>query len=262
LLGLIVALIVSYPVRLVLSDPRWAFLVHLLIFGLCGYGGMRVALLKRADFRTAFGRLNGQEAGPQPLVKYLDTSAIIDGRFIELRRAGVLEGKLRVPRFVLAELQTLADSADETKRARGKRGLDLLETVAGGEHGPEVFLADYPEIPDVDSKLLRLANDSGGVVVTVDGNLTKVAHVQGVHAVNINEIAAAMRPTHLPGEPLRLTIVREGKEAEQGVGYLEDGTMVVVAGGREHVGEETETEVTSVLQTSVGRMVFARVRTS
>jgi uncharacterized protein YacL len=263
LLGLVVALIVSYPVRLVLNDPRWTFLILLLVFGLCGYGGMRVALLKRHDFRIAFGRLNGEaDDSPQPLVKYLDTSAVIDGRFVELRRAGLLEGPLRVPRFVLAELQTLADSADETKRARGKRGLDLLETVVGAETGPEIFQVDYPEIPDVDSKLLRLAHDAAAVVVTVDGNLTKVARVQGIRALNINEVAAAMRPAFLPGESFHLTIVREGKEAEQGVGYLEDGTMVVVADGKRHIGQDAEIEVTSVLQTNVGRMVFARVRAS
>jgi uncharacterized protein YacL len=169
---------------------------------------------------------------------------------------------VRVPRFVLAELQTLADSADDTKRGRGKRGLDLLETIVGAEVGPEIMHIDYPEIPDVDSKLMRLVQDAGGALVTVDGNLAKVARVQGLHVLNINEVAAAMRPAYLPGESLRLMIVREGKEADQGVGYLEDGTMVVVADARRRVGEETEAEVTSVLQTSVGRMVFAKVRAS
>lgn len=263
LIGLIVALIVTYPVRLVMKDPVATFLVLMLIFGMCGYGGMRIALLKRRDFRLAFGRLNAEDhASAQMLAKYLDTSAVIDGRFVELRRAGLLEGPLRVPRFVLGELQTLADSADDTKRARGKRGLDLLETVTGGELGPEVFQVDYAEIPDVDSKLLRLVRDAGGAVVTVDSNLTKVARVQGLAAVNLNEIASAMRPAYLPGESLKLMIVREGKEAEQGVGYLEDGTMVVVADGKRRIGEETDAEVTSVLQTAVGRMVFARVRAS
>lgn len=260
LLGLLVALIVSYPVRLVVTDSGWMFLAMLVIFGGCGYTGVRLALVKRRDFRLAFNGLNASEHEiPEPLVKYLDTSVVIDGRFLELRRAGLLEGVMRVPRFVLAELQTLADSADDTKRARGKRGLDLLETVAGGDLGPEVFQVDYPELPDVDSKLVRLVNDAGGVLVTVDANLTKVARVQGLRAINLNEVAAAMRPAYLPGESLHLTIVREGKEPEQGVGYLEDGTMVVVADGKAHIGEETETLVTSVLQTSVGRMVFAKV---
>ncbi len=263
LLGLVFALIVTYPVRVVLKDAVVTFLVLLLIFGLSGYGGMRIALLKRRDFRMAFGKLNAEDApAPQLVVKYLDTSAVIDGRFVELRRAGLLEGTLRVPRFVLSELQTLADSADEMKRARGKRGLDLLETLVDGESGPDVFQIDYPDIPDVDSKLLRLVRDAGGALVTVDSNLSKVARVQGLSSININEVAAAMRPAYLPGETLRLVIVREGKEPEQGVGYLEDGTMVVVADGKRHIGEETDAEVTSVLQTAVGRMVFARVRST
>jgi uncharacterized protein YacL len=263
LLGLVFALIVTYPVRVVLKEAVVTFLVLLLIFGLSGYGGMRIALLKRRDFRMAFGKLNAEDApAPQLVVKYLDTSAVIDGRFVELRRAGLLEGTLRVPRFVLSELQTLADSADETKRARGKRGLDLLETLVDGESGPDVFQIDYPDIPDVDSKLLRLVRDAGGALVTVDSNLSKVARVQGLSSININEVAAAMRPAYLPGETLRLVIVREGKEPEQGVGYLEDGTMVVVADGKRHIGEEADAEVTSVLQTAVGRMVFARVRSA
>lgn len=262
-LGLVVALLVTYPLRLVIHDPVWAFLVMVLIFGLCGYGGIHVALLKSRSFAIAFGQLNAHDdVSVQPLVKYLDTSAVIDGRFVELRRAGLLEGTIRVPKFVLAELQTLADSADETKRARGKRGLDLLETVVGAEVGPEVMYVDFPEIPDVDSKLVRLVRDAGGALVTVDGNLAKVARVQGLQVLNINEVAAAMRPAYLPGETLRLTIVREGKEPDQGVGYLEDGTMVVVADAKSRVGEETDAEVTSVLQTSVGRMVFAKVRAS
>jgi uncharacterized protein YacL len=260
LVGLLVALIISNPLRVVLKDTAWAFLALLLLFGLCAYAGIRLALLKRRDFRAAFSRLNSDSAQRlEPIMKYLDTSAIIDGRFIGLRHAGLLEGTLRVPGFVLAELQTLADSADETKRARGKRGLDLLETVASSD-GVEVFEADYPEIADVDGKLVRLVRDAGGTVVTVDANLTKVARVQGLHVLNPNEVAAALRPAYLPGETLRLAVSKEGKEPDQGVGYLEDGTMVVVAEGRPHVGTEVETVVSSVLQTSVGRMVFAKVK--
>jgi uncharacterized protein YacL len=263
LVGLLVALIISYPFRLVLKDTIWAFLVLLLLFGMCAYAGIRLALLKRGDFRAAFKRLNADpNAVVELTVKYLDTSAIIDGRFIGLRHAGLLEGVVRVPRFVLVELQTLADSADETKRARGKRGLDLLETAAGGRGGIEVFEADYPELPDVDSKLARLVRDAGGAIVTVDANLTKVARVQGLRVLNINETAAAMRPAFLPGDTLRLAVTKAGKEPEQGVGYLEDGTMVVIADGRGHVGREVETVVSSVLQTSVGRMVFAKVKTA
>ncbi len=191
-------------------------------------------------------------------MKFLDTSAIIDGRFLDLVDLGLLEGELRVPRFVLVELQTLADSADDTKRARGRRGLDLLTRARSADEPIEMFETDYPDIPDVDGKLLRLASDAEGAVLTVDYNLSKVAEVRGIAVINLNDVAAALKPAYLPGESLRLTIVREGKEPEQGVGYLEDGTMVVVQSGREHIGSIVDSEVTSVLQTSGGRMIFAK----
>ena len=167
---------------------------------------------------------------------------------------------MRVPGFVLAELQTLSDSADDTRRARGRRGLDLLATLRAGDRPVEVFDADYPEIPDVDTKLVQLAKDIGAQVVTVDYNLSQVARVQGVCVLNVNDLAAALRPNHLPGETMRIHVVREGKESDQGVGYLEDGTMVVVQSGRALIGEDVDTVVTSVLQTSGGRMIFARPR--
>ncbi|MBE0417843.1 MAG: hypothetical protein IBX63_08750, partial [Coriobacteriia bacterium] len=170
-----------------------------------------------------------------------------------------VEGDLRVPRFVLGELHILSDSADDTRRARGRRGLDLLSRLRDEDsRRVEVFEADYPDIPDVDNKLLRLAAETGATVLTVDHNLTSVARVRGVAVLNLNEVASAMRPNHLPGERIRLRIAKEGKEQAQGVGYLEDGTMVVVADGRDHVGGEADVEVTSVLQTSAGRMIFSR----
>jgi uncharacterized protein YacL len=259
--GLLVALLVSTPLRLV-QDSGWAFLVMVLVYGLCAYAGIQVALLRRHEFGRVFGRLGATASVIALPAKYLDTSAVIDGRFLELERAGFLEGPVRVPTFVLSELHTLADSADELKRARGRLGLDLLASIGGSDEAVEVFEADYPAETSVDSKLVRLAKDSGGAIVTVDANLTKVARVQGARVLNINESAAGMRPAFLPGESMRLVITKEGKEPDQGVGYLEDGTMVVVAGGHEHVGDETEAVVTSVLQTSVGRMVFARLKTT
>jgi uncharacterized protein YacL len=266
LVGLLFALMLAYPFRLLLKDSLWSFLVTLLLFGMCGYAGMRLALLKREEVRRAFGRINAEQTVPlvaeERPAKLLDTSAVIDGRFVDLRRTGLLEGPLRVPRFVLSELHTLSDSADEIKRARGRRGLDLLETLNADEHAVEVFETDYPELPDVDAKLVRLARDTGGTIVTVDANLTKVARVQSRRVLNVNEIAAALRPAFLPGESLTLVIAKRGKEPEQGVGYLEDGTMVVVADGHHMIGEEAETVVTSVLQTAVGRMVFARLKAS
>ncbi|MFA5843778.1 MAG: TRAM domain-containing protein [Coriobacteriia bacterium] len=265
--GLVVALMLSYPLRML--RPQWvSFLSIVLLYGLLCYAGVRVALIKRIEVNHALGKLNAGAGGDLPgssdvaLPKILDTSAVIDGRFAELRRTGFLEGRLRVPGFVLAELQTLADSADDERRARGRRGLDLLATARSGTMSVDVFDADYPDVPDVDGKLLRLAKDGGGAIVTVDFNLTKVARVQGLPVLNLNELALALKPSHLPGEVLRVTIAKEGKEPGQGVGYLPDGTMVVVAGGHDHVGSDVDAEVTSVLQTSAGRMVFSKVRPS
>jgi uncharacterized protein YacL len=160
------------------------------------------------------------------------------------------------------ELQTLADSADDARRARGRRGLDLLTSLASGEAGVLVMEADWPEIPTVDAKLVRLALATGGTIVTVDYNLTKVARVENAAVFNVNEAAEALRPVLLPGDALHIGIVKEGKEPGQGVGYLGDGTMVVVADGSGALGTDVDAEVTSVLQTSAGRMVFARLAVS
>jgi uncharacterized protein YacL len=257
LVGLLVALITSTPIRGI--EPAWIAISGTgTMFVVLGYYGARIAMAKRRDFARLFPRLSERAEGEGRAAKLLDTSAIIDGRFAELARAGFLSGELRVPGFVLAELQTLADSADDGKRARGRRGLDLLATLSSGPHASRVFDTDYPEIAEVDAKLIRLARDLQAELVTVDYNLSQVARVQGVTVLNVNELAAALRPNHLPGEQIRVSIMREGKEADQGVGYLEDGTMVVVQSGRAHVGQEIDTIVTSVLQTSAGRMVFAR----
>jgi uncharacterized protein YacL len=258
LVGLVVALITSQPIRDV--QPGWiAIGGTVTLFVILGYYGVRVAMIKRREFARLLPRL-GDPSGEQVAApcKILDTSAVIDGRFAVLLRTGFLDGSLRVPGFVLAELQTLADSADDGKRARGRRGLDLLATLNGVSNTIQVFEADYPEMPEVDAKLVRLARDLGAELVTVDYNLAQVARVQSVKVLNINELAAALRPSHLPGEQMRISVLREGKEADQGVGYLEDGTMVVVQNGRAHIGSELDTVVTSVLQTSAGRMVFAR----
>lgn len=255
--GLGMALIVSVPIRL-LEPSSVALGGSIAAFVVLGYGGVRIVMLKRRDFARLFPKLADVQAPTSAGVKILDTSAVIDGRFAELMRAGFVTGQVRVPGFVLAELQTLSDSADDLKRARGRRGLDLLATLRTGDRAVDVFDADYPEIPAVDGKLVQLARDAGAQLVTVDYNLTQVARVQGADVLNLNEVVAALRPTHLPGEPLRIHVSREGKESDQGVGYLEDGTMVVVQGGRDLIGREIETTVTSVLQTSGGRMVFVR----
>ncbi len=259
LIGLLVAFLAFQPLRLV--RPTWlAFVASALFFLVASYTGVRVAMVKRREFAAAFPRLTAHDVSGtrSGVTKYLDTSAVIDGRFAELVDLGILEGDIRVPRFVLGELQTLADSADDIKRARGRRGLDLLTRLQAEGSGVESFEVDYPEIPDVDGKLMKLAADTSGMMITVDYNLSKVAAIRGIGHLNLNDLATVLRPAFLPGEGLRLEIVRVGKESGQGVGYLEDGTMVVVQDGSDHVGSLTDAEVTSVLQTSAGRMIFAR----
>lgn len=259
LIGLVIAWLGSQPLRLV--EPTWVAIVStVLLYLFAASTGVRVALMKRDDVTRAFPRLTEARGGmlvpARPMI-LLDTSAVIDGRFAELVRLGLLDGDVRVPRFVLAELQTLADSADEIKRSRGRRGLDLLTRIQA-EENVTLLEVDYPALPGVDDKLLALAQDASAAIVTVDFNLSKVGEVRDLPIINLNEIAAALKPAYLPGEALEVKIVRIGKEADQGVGYLEDGTMIVVHDGAAHVGEDAVTEVTSVLQTSAGRMIFAK----
>lgn len=260
LVGLLVAFLISSAIFSYIERPKWLGLVAtILLYVFCSYAAMSLFMLPGRDIALHLGIAGSAPVATRP-PKLLDTSAIIDGRFAGLARSGLLDGPLRVPRFVLVELQTLADSADDTRRARGRRGLDLLTTLASGDDSVQVLEADFPEVPTVDAKLVRLGLATGGSVVTVDYNLTKVARVEGVHVINVNEAAEALRPVLLPGDDLHIAVAKEGKEKGQGVGYLEDGTMVVVADGDGAIGSEADVEVTSVLQTSAGRMIFARLK--
>ncbi|MGV2829518.1 PIN domain-containing protein [Myxosarcina sp. GI1(2024)] len=191
--------------------------------------------------------------------KIVDTSCIIDGRIEELLKTGFLEGQILIPRFVLQELQNLADASSSQKRIRGRRGLDILNQMQ--EQFPDritIGNVDFEEIDTVDAKLVHLAQDIGATLLTNDYNLSKVANLQKVSILNVNDLARSLRPIYLPGDSLELKILKEGKEPEQGIGYLEDGTMVVVEEGNEYVGGEIEVTVTSSLQTSAGRMIFAK----
>jgi len=191
----------------------------------------------------------------------LDTSVIIDGRIFDICKTGIVEGTLVIPGFVLQELRHVADSADSLKRNRGRRGLDILNKIQKELDVPvKVDERDYEDMAEVDAKLLRLAAELNGVVVTNDYNLNKVAAVQGVLVLNINELANAVKPVVLPGEEMVVTILKDGKEAGQGVAYLDDGTMIVVDGGRRYMNETVEVTVTSVLQTAAGRMIFAKLK--
>jgi len=193
--------------------------------------------------------------------KILDTSVIIDGRIADLCEIGFLEGTLLIPQFVLVELQQIADSSSPNKRTRGKRGLDIVNKLQSRNNiSLKIIDDDFPDIKEVDGKLLQLAKKMGAKIVTNDHNLKKVAKIQDVKVLNINELATALKPIILPGENLKIVIVKEGENPEQGVGYLEDGTMVVVEGGKRYIGKETEVVVTSVIQTTTGKMIFTEVK--
>ena len=192
--------------------------------------------------------------------KLLDTSVIIDGRISDILKTGFLEGNLVIPHFVLDELQRLSDSSDNLKRAKGRRGLDLIHELQDMT-GHVVIVRDleYDAFQDVDSKLIALAKDTGSAVVTNDFNLNKVASIQGIRVLNINDLANAVKPVVIPGEEMTAYLLREGKESGQAIAYLQDGTMIVVEGGRKYIGNKIRVAVTSVLQTSAVRMIFAKV---
>jgi uncharacterized protein YacL len=191
--------------------------------------------------------------------KILDTSVIIDGRIADICDTAFIGGTLVIPQFVLKELQLVADSPDGIKRQRGRRGLEVLDHIQRSSQVPAIISEiDFPEIKDVDSKLIELAKQLDAKIITNDFNLNKVAQLQGLHVLNINELANALKPVVLPGETIKVFILKEGKEKDQGVAYLDDGTMVVVDNSRKMIGQNIDVTVTSVLQTTVGKMIFGR----
>lgn len=237
--------------------------------------GAKVALRKHQDIVGFFDRsLPSLKGAVKPAAvkdaydsdrfysdnKLLDTSVIIDGRIGDILKTGFLEGFIIVPKFVIGELQTLADSADSLKRGKGRRGLDLLHEIQM-ENPERVFVddTDYPELEGVDAKLVKLAQQKQWIIVTNDFNLNKVAEIQGIDVLNINDLANAVKQVVVPGESINVFLLREGKEAGQAIAYFDDGTMIVVDNGRRFIGSSVLAEVTSVLQTSAGRMVFAKV---
>lgn len=260
--GFVLSLSLAWPVLLfpgrMVTLPL-AVLVALVLTA----AGARLGRARGGDllrFVGAAGRWRVSSPAHGAGVKLVDSAALIDGRVLDVCRAGFIEGTLVVPRFVLAEVQGLADAGDELRRARGKRGLDVL---AGLQRSAGIALEvpedDYPELNGVDAKLLAMCRDLGAALVTVDSNLGRVAEVQGIHVLNLHRLADTLRPPVVAGELLEVRVTRPGKEAGQGVGHLEDGTMVVIEGAREHLGEQVRAEVSSILSTPNGRMVFARV---
>lgn len=261
-IGLITGLIVAFLVSTLVArlKVQWVVLViDAILYIAFGYLGWSAMSGRRGH--VSLPVLGEQKKGGAARPKLLDTSVIIDGRIADICDTGIIEGEVIVPSFVLRELQHIADSSDGMKRSRGRRGLDMLKAMQDKKSVPiSVVSTDYKDIDEVDAKLIMLASELGGVVVTNDYNLNKVAAVREVPVLNINELANALKPIAIPGEEMSVYVVKEGKEAGQGIGYMDDGTMIVIENGRRLVGETVNVAVTSVLQTAAGRMIFARVK--
>ena len=229
------------------------------LFLLLGYTGLAIGAWRGEHFSLGRVRTAWNSDGQQHQYKVLDTSVIIDGRIADVCETGFLDGTLVVPQFVLRELQYIADSQDSLKRNRGRKGLEILQRI---KKGPDVNViiseADFPDVRDVDMKLIELAQQLSGKIITNDFNLNKVAELRGVQVLNINVLANSLKPVVLPGEPMKVFILKEGKEPNQGVGYLDDGTMVVVDNAKRHLGRNIDITVTSVLQTTAGKMFFGK----
>lgn len=266
ILGLIIAsLFVNILARIPLIGAILAVVVAVVMAVL----GANIAIKKREELMALFSNIGIKRSTTgkdkrgkgdyKGYPKVLDTSVIIDGRILDICQTGFVEGTLIIPTFVLEELRHIADSSDGLKRNRGRRGLDILNKIQKELNiDVQIYEKDFPQIAEVDSKLLKLAQVLNGKVITNDYNLNKVAEFQGVPVLNINELANAVKPVVLPGEEMRIQIMKDGKESGQGIAYLDDGTMIVVEGGRKHIGETKDVIVTSVLQTAAGRMIFAK----
>ncbi len=286
-IGLIVGLIISFLIAIPLANlpGTWGRILPFVGTVVCGALGLTLAVQRKSEmahlFQTAFTtrrmrerdrdeeREKEKERGKerdkehssqfQPVTQILlDTSAIIDGRIADISQTGFVSGALVVPRFVLNELQRIADSADTMRRNRGRRGLDMLNRLQKEATVPiEITDTDVEDVVEVDGKLVKMARTLHCPIITNDFNLNRVAELQGVKVLNINELANAVKPVLLPGEDIHIKIMQDGKELGQGVGYLDDGTMIVVEGGRQYMGMTIEVTVTRVLQTVAGRMIFA-----
>src|SRR5699024_8581623 len=270
IVGLVIAFFFSKPLEGI-GIPYIGFIGQIILFGFFGYLGVKVATRKKEDITSVmrdmdFKRKVNKDKNEsedkredKSYPKILDTSVIIDGRIADICQTDFIEGPLIIPEFVLEELQHIADSANSLKRNRGRRGLDILKKMQNGLD-MEIIIHDkkFEDIQEVDSKLLKLTQLLQGRIITNDYNLNKVAEVQGIKVLNINELANAVKPVVLPGEEMVVLVVKDGKEAGQGLAYLDDGTMRVVESGKKFIDKTIEVVVTSVLQTSAGRMIFAK----
>jgi len=260
ILGIIGAFLFSIVLRNSLTPGSTQSFLMLIVMLFMAYVGLIVGATKGDLLNlSALGGIFGGEKQAKKSQKILDTSVIIDGRIADIAETGFLDGVLIIPQFVLRELQLVADSADPLKRNRGRRGLDILQRVQKiATVQVQIVEDDYPSIREVDLKLIELAKEIEAKIITNDFNLNKVAQLQGVDVLNINELANALKPIVLPGEAMRVFILKEGKEYNQGVAYLDDGTMVVVDNARKMIGKTVDVAVTSVLQTTAGKMIFGK----
>lgn len=267
LFGIILGLIAGYffgqAITKVLSQyvSENLVIIFQLIFA---YMGFIVGWFRSEEFSfgipSSTGSISNMSGEKNISNKILDTSVIIDGRISDIVETGFLEGELIVPKFVLKELQQVADSSDPLKRSRGRRGLDMLNHLRQSKRAVITITdKDFPDVKEVDNKLLKLAKSIGGMVVTNDYNLNKIAEFQGVKVLNVNELSNAVKPIVLPNEQLNITVIKEGKDQKQGIAYLDDGTMIVVDNGKDKIGKEVEVVVTSILQTPAGRMIFTQL---
>ncbi|MDL4841358.1 PIN/TRAM domain-containing protein [Aquibacillus rhizosphaerae] len=270
-LGIIIGLVIAYFLNTAIQDIGISVISQVVpIFStvLLGYIGFQVGFKRRDEFLNLLtlakkekkkSSEDDDETQVMPKVKILDTSVVIDGRIADICQTSFLEGTVLIPQFVLEELQHIADSSDVLKRNRGRRGLDVLNRMQKDlPVNVEIYEGDFEEIQEVDSKLVKLAKVINGIVVTNDFNLNKVCEFQNVQVLNINDLANAVKPVVLPGEELTVQVIKDGKEQNQGVAYLDDGTMIVVEEGKDYIGKTIEVLITSVLQTSAGRMIFAK----
>ncbi|MEK9200102.1 PIN/TRAM domain-containing protein [Ureibacillus sp. 179-F W5.1 NHS] len=270
IVGLIVAFLVGFAIERI-QIPIITEIIPILLSIILGYLGFRVGFTKRDELSQMFTKSSSLPRKKQLDVstlqvnevktnyKLLDTSVIIDGRIADISSTGFIEGVLIVPQFVLTELQHIADSSDTLKRTRGRRGLDILKKLQD-ERATTVQISeeDFEDVQEVDLKLVRLAKKMGAQILTNDFNLNKVCELHHVEVLNINDLANAVKPVVIPGEEMQVVVIKDGKEHNQGVAYLDDGTMIVVEGGRSYIGQSITVTVTSVLQTSAGRMIFAK----
>ena len=268
IIGLVLAILISIPLWRT-RIPVINNILPILLMIVFSYFGFRIGTTRLDDWRKAFNHAKSSKNDGGNVIerqddnyhhyKILDTNILIDGRIYDLVKTGFLEGTLLVPNFVLYELQYIADSGESIKRVRGRRGLDILNKLRNEKIVPiEMYDGDFEDIPEVDSKLIALAKKVDGVIVTNDYNLNKVIQFQNVQVLNINNLAKSLRPRVIPGETMTVVVVKKGTERQQGVAYLDDGTMVVVEDGRYFMDKQIEVEVTSALQTDAGRMIFAR----